>query len=669
MAIGDEYIDIHANMDPFDREVERGARSTARDADGEFKRAGKQIGETMGESASDEFGHSAPKFGRKLQEEVRHRPIRVKQKINVDYDVDSDRLGAEIHSAIDEAFAPGGPVDRIGRKVGLAFGDAFGAGFGISGRSALIPFIVVLVGALVGLIVAAVQAVNALVAVLTTLPALLLAVGLQAGVLVLAFKGMGTAITGAFAAKNAKELNEAIKGLTPSAREFVRTLLPLRDLFSYLKAVSQEAFFKNLGPVISEIQAALGNTLGFHLGDIAAALGRFARAFALVFASPAFVRLLDEVIPATVRWLDRFGPGFAQFLLGLIKLADSSLPFLSKLGDSLSGGLEHFGEFLDRISKDKKFQKWLNDMFETLGSVGELFLQATMFVASFMDALNENGGKALIDEFSASFAILADFFQTEAGQEGVKGFVNLLILMVDLFTGLILLAFGIIGAITAFVDFLGQIDVAKFFEDWQKRSTSSIMALIEAFTSLRDKIGEVITDGKEAWLAFQSAVVARVSTIIDVARSIPGRIKAAIGNLRDLLYDAGRSAIQGLINGILSMGSALRHAVSGMVGKIAALLPGSPAKEGPLSGQGYSMLRGQRLVQDLVKGIKMETPALRSVTNSAVTNITFGTGSVSVGFQGVVPTPEQARVTGAAAGQGILGQLAQRDTRLAVRTL
>ena len=86
-------------------------------------------------------------------------------------------------------------VDKIGRKVGLAFGDAFAAGFGVSGRSALIPFIVVLVGAIVALVVAAIQAVNALIAVLTTIPAVLLAIGLQVGVVVLAFQGMGTAIS------------------------------------------------------------------------------------------------------------------------------------------------------------------------------------------------------------------------------------------------------------------------------------------------------------------------------------------------------------------------------------------------------------------------------------------------------------------------------------------
>jgi phage-related protein len=676
MALGDAYIDVHANMGPFDRELERGAHEVARDADGEFKRAGTEIGDTLGTSASEEFGRHGRDFGRRLEEDVRRHPIRVHQKVNVDYDIDSDKLGAEIHSAVSDAFAPGGPVNRFGKNLGQAFGDAFGAGFGVSGRSALIPFIIILVGVIVGLVVAAIQAVNALIAVLTTIPAVLVGIGLQVGVVILAFKGMGTAISGAFAAKNAKELNDAIKDLTPSAQAFVKTLLPVRDLFKYLQKVSQEGFFKGLGPIISQLQEVLGPILGFNLGPLAEAMGRFVRAFALVFASPSFQLLLDKVIPATIQWLDKFGPGFAAFLIGLIDLANASLPFLSILGGALSSGLKQFGEFLSKVSKDKGFQKWLQDMRGTLESLGELILQVILFVASFMKTLNEQGGKALIDEFTASFALLADFFGSEAGQKAMRGFINLLILTIDLFTGLVIIIFGIIGAIQAFYDFMvGTVGpgIADFFggiiEGIAKLLSGVggvVPAIMETITTSISKAVEAI---KETWHGLQNAVTGRISSIVETAKGIPDRIKAAVGNLGNLLFQAGRNLIQGLIDGIKSMGKPLSNIADWVIKKITDRLPGSPAKEGPLSGEGYAVIRGRHLIQDMVKGIAMEAPTLATATSSAVTNILFGPGSVSVGFTGVIPTQEQARVTGAAAGQGIVGQLAARNTRLAVRTL
>ena len=670
-AFGDAWIEFHGDMDPLDRDIEREADQIRRDDEGHFKRAGEGVGDTLGEAASRRFASHARDFGRRLQEEVRHRPIRVEQRVDVDYDIDSHRLGAEIHQAVSEAFRPGGPASVIGRKLGLAVGDAFGAGFGVSGRSALIPFIVLLVGDIVALVLAAVQAVNALVATLATIPALVTAIGLQVGVLVLAFQGMGTAISGAFAAKNAKELNEAIKGLTPSAQEFVRTLLPLRDLFKYLQSVAQERFFAALGPVISQLQEVLGPILGFNLGEVAAAMGRFVRSLALVFASPSFARLLEEVIPATVRWLDRFGPGFATFLIGWIDLANASLPFFERLGAALSSGLQQFGEWLTRVSQDPRFQKWLSDMLDTLGAVGELLLAATQFVASFMDALNKEGGAQLIRDLAREFQVLAAFFQSEAGQKGMRGFLVLLTGILIVTTGLILLIFTLLGAVQAFVDFV--VDdavpaVARFFEWLGKLIAGSYDSIASAIKATGLIFGLSLTLMGQDWKTFVAIIVAGSKDIAAAIRSIPAQIVGTV-SWRAILFNAGKQVTRGLIDGIKSLFPDLGRVAHDLVGKITNVLPGSPAKEGPLSGDGSAMTRGRHLVQDLTKGIQMEIPAMRTSTENMVTNIMFGPGAVSVGFSGVVPTPEQARTTGAAAGQGLLDQLAARDVRLAVRTL
>jgi hypothetical protein len=42
---------------------------------------------------------------------------------------------------------------------------------------------------------------------------------------------------------------------------------------------------------------------------------------------------------------------------------------------------------------------------------------------------------------------------------------------------------------------------------------------------------------------------------------------------------------------------------------------------------------------------------------------------VKVGFEGAVPTPEQAQTTGTAAGRGIVNALAMRNTKLQIRTM
>jgi hypothetical protein len=44
--------------------------------------------------------------------------------------------------------------------------------------------------------------------------------------------------------------------------------------------------------------------------------------------------------------------------------------------------------------------------------------------------------------------------------------------------------------------------------------------------------------------------------------------------------------------------------VEGIVGKVRNLLPFSPAKEGPLSGRGYTLYSGQALAEGLAEGIR-----------------------------------------------------------------
>ena len=73
------------------------------------------------------------------------------------------------------------------------------------------------------------------------------------------------------------------------------------------------------------------------------------------------------------------------------------------------------------------------------------------------------------------------------------------------------------------------------------------------------------------------------------------------------------------------------------------------------------------MVQDLIRGIKMEAPELREVSTDAMSQINFGRGAIQV--NGNFDTEQQATRTGTAVGNGINAMLAAQQTRLAVRTL
>lgn len=682
---GDAFVDFHANTDPVEGEAERGIKRAAENLENdELKDIGKDFGEVLADNMGDELERSGPKLGKSVEKGL--KKTKVKTKVTVEFDRDNTMVRRWVSTVTDEiegAFAdssgPGGPFSRIGRGIA----DAIGAGFNVSGRSPLIALLIPLVGVVVGLVTALLQAINALAAVLLTIPALISAILLQVGVLVLAFKGVGTAVQGAFAAKNATELNAAIKDLTPSAQAFVKSLLPLKPLFTQLKALAQENFFKSLGDVIPRIQKALGPTLVAGFGRLASALGSLFRDLGLFFASPAFVLFVKDVIPSTVRWLQNFGPNFIKFLTGLFEMSRAILPFLEKLGQILGGTLFQLGVFFSGLANDPTFQKWLSDMQSTLEATLELLGQLIQFVAVFLAQLNSAGGEALIDALSAAFEQLTFFFGSEVGKKALEGLIDLGIISIKVFTGLIIL----LGLILALLEGVGEF----FHNDFLPMLQTIGQGFVDLVTFIGLKIGEFFT-----WLGGQilkflgmgdaaisgfsgrvrgtlAALGATISAswnrIIAEVRGIPTRIRNALGDLGGLLVSAGRNLIQGLINGIRNMLGPLGSVVSGAANLIGGFFNQSPAKWGPLSGKGDPLFKGQEFIRRLAAGMTMEAPALRSASTEATSNIVFGPNSIGVNFNGALPTNQQATSTGSAVGNGILGQLAARNTRLAVRTL
>ena len=90
---------------------------------------------------------------------------------------------------------------------------------------------------------------------------------------------------------------------------------------------------------------------------------------------------------------------------------------------------------------------------------------------------------------------------------------------------------------------------------------------------------------------------------VSFVRGIPGKIIGALGNVGSMLYNAGRSIIQGLIDGISNMVGAVKNAVGNVLSAARDLLPFSPAKEGPFSGKGWTTYSGAAIVQGLSEGI------------------------------------------------------------------
>ena len=140
---------------------------------------------------------------------------------------------------------------------------------------------------------------------------------------------------------------------------------------------------------------------------------------------------------------------------------------------------------------------------------------------------------------------------------------------------------------------------------------SWVGALINWFINLSGTINS-FTKNIGSWLvgAGKSLIQGLVNGITSMASLIwsgmsttldgIGRFVSGIGSW---LVNAGKSLIQGLVNGITSMASAPANAVKGVLDKARNLLPFSPAKEGPFSGKGWTLYSGKSIMEGLATGI------------------------------------------------------------------
>jgi phage-related protein len=106
--------------------------------------------------------------------------------------------------------------------------------------------------------------------------------------------------------------------------------------------------------------------------------------------------------------------------------------------------------------------------------------------------------------------------------------------------------------------------------------------------------------------AFQSAynaTVGKVGDLVSYAGGIPGRVVQALAGLGDQMYNAGREAIQRLIDGISHMLGSLISKMGDVAKAVTSHLPLSPAKVGPLSGKGDPLISGRKIIERLVSGV------------------------------------------------------------------
>ena len=128
-----------------------------------------------------------------------------------------------------------------------------------------------------------------------------------------------------------------------------------------------------------------------------------------------------------------------------------------------------------------------------------------------------------------------------------------------------------------------------------------------------------------AWNSITSAISSGVSTAVSYVSSLPSRALSALGNLGSTLWNAGKSLIQGFINGITSMIGSVRDTLGSLTSSLTSW-------KGPEDYDARLLTPAGRLVIDgFIRGLESRYGAVRR-SLGALTGMVAATDAGSLGL-------------------------------------
>lgn len=252
------------------------------------------------------------------------------------------------------------------------------------------------------------------------LPAALAGALSVVGALVIGMQGVGDAIKAA-ASGDAKQLNEALKGLAPSAQKFVRDLKDALPAIKGIKNAVQQNLFKGLGPTFGRALRDLGPIAQSGFAKIAAGLNVGLKSTFRQIDVPANLTGISTVFDNTARALHRAAAGAAPLVNSLVKFTSVGSAFLPRLGGAFTDLSKRAAAFIDRISSDGTLQRWIGTGMDLLSQLGRVIKNIGSILGSVLSA-GAAQGRGLISSFEGMTAQLSNFLKSTDGQAALHAF-------------------------------------------------------------------------------------------------------------------------------------------------------------------------------------------------------------------------------------------------------
>src|SRR5439155_18558269 len=163
------------------------------------------------------------------------------------------------------------------------------------------------------------------------LPAASAAAGAAIGVFKIGILGVGAAMK-QVGTGNAKKLDKALKGLAPSARQFVVTMAQTKNSFAPVQRAVQQRLFEGLSSQIRVLALRNLPILKTGMAGVAGSMNGLGRAALSAANTPLFSGAIRGILATTATVLKAFTPVVQPLITALARLVVIGLPLVRMVG-------------------------------------------------------------------------------------------------------------------------------------------------------------------------------------------------------------------------------------------------------------------------------------------------------------------------------------------------
>ena len=367
--------------------------------------------------------------------------------------------------------------------------------------------------------------------------------------------------------------NEAMKKLSPNARELVYALIDIQKRFAHIKREVQDRFLEGWAEASTKLYNQWEKHLLPMLGKMADHFNKMGLAIMEALGDSKFIKNIEKASDAFGGLIDHLTVSTAKFIDSFGILAGASTPVLEKIGELIERIFTKFNDWINAADKSGDLETFMEDAADNLQLIYDIGGLAFGIMFDFIKILfpgSKAAGKGVLESAKEDLQGVKDWLGDPANQEKLKEFFRKVGEFFDKLVN------EYIPAVTDFGRHIGGLMRAF------NRVANAVSAMDKAIKNATGKaIDYAINKGNQ---------------LIRWAVALPGRLRGSLYRAWDGLKDGFRNAM----NQIVDRWNNTSFRLPVLLGGGSISLPSVPRfASGGVTGKGWSEIneRGREMVK------------------------------------------------------------------------